>query len=87
MSIITKVASVYMIFIPASEHKPAQFLNLANVVKVIYGTKSESLSIKCVDGSMDTYTGERFEVLLTELNKLTNHQNNKNNGVSAYVIK
>lgn len=78
---------MHFIFIPASEHKPAQFLNLANVVKVIYGTKSESLSIKCVDGSMDTYTDERYQVLLTELNKLNNHQSKKNNGVSAYVIK
>jgi hypothetical protein len=78
---------MHFILIPASEHKPAQFLNLENVVKVIYGPKSESLSIKCVDGSMDTYTGERFEVLLSELNKLHNQQNNKNNGVSAYVIK
>lgn len=78
---------MHFIFIPASEHKPAQFLNLENVVKIIYGPKSESLSIKCVDGSIDTYTDERYRVLLTELNKLKNHQNNKNNGVSAYVIK
>jgi hypothetical protein len=60
---------MHFILIPASEHKPAQFLNLENVVKFIYGPKSETISIRCVDGSMDTYTDERYRVLFAELTK------------------
>lgn len=66
---ITNVQACYMVSVPCTDKKPAQFINFANVIKVIYGPNTETITLKFVDGSAETYTDERYQVLLEEVKK------------------
>ena len=70
----TKVSSVYLFYLPPHNGLPGQWINIANITKVIHWPKSKKLIIKYVDGYTDTYDDSRAGELIQELQRLTENR-------------
>ncbi len=67
-----KTPSIYTVFIEATDHESAQWLNLANVDRVeVLHAEDQSLIIKVFwsSGTMKSYTGDRAITIIEELKK------------------
>lgn len=58
-----------MIHLNSTQKYPAEWINVAAIEQVIYLENEETIHIRFSSGKLDTYTGERAQMLLAELAK------------------
>ena len=68
--VIIKVPSVWMIYLPATQSHPSEWLNLALVKQVICLEDEKVVQITFVDGKMIRYEGDRAMIIIEELYRL-----------------